>query len=227
MVVFQCTPFDEILHPGSHPDAVCISKLSLLFTPSVLNSVEDFYILILPISTVWKLQMSMRRKVTVFSVIGFGSSAVIIACFRLVPLFELYSSPDTSWVLGKMVIVAALEIQFAIIAVNLPSLKALWKRYTNDSSGGSEHVGSNSKGYKLSSYERRTGGSVSGGKWGTGLKSKGSRGSVTRLERGMKSTEAEEESFRPGDTSLHVPMKEGKGEPSAIKVTTDVKVMSI
>ena len=31
--------------------------------------------------------------------------------------------------MGEMIIVASLEIQFAIIAVNLPSLKALWTRY--------------------------------------------------------------------------------------------------
>lgn len=187
------------------------------------NIFEDFYILLLPISTVWNLQMSTCRKIAVLSVIAFGSSSVIIACFRLIPLFELNSSPDTSWVLGKMVIVAALEIQFAVIAVNLPSLKALWMQYTGGSTSGSGQGNSKQKAYRLSSLERKGGGN-SGTRWGTGGRSKGSRGSITMIERGITSTESEEELFRQGGTSLQLPIQ-GKGdEAGRIKVTREVNV---
>ncbi|KAF2470654.1 uncharacterized protein BDR25DRAFT_261751 [Lindgomyces ingoldianus] len=226
MACFQCLPFDEILHPGTHPDAVCINKLVLLIVPSILNILEDLYILILPISTVWNLQMSLRRKIAVLCVIGFGACAVIIACFRLIPLFELNSSPDTSFVLGKMVIVAALEIQFAVIAVNLPSLKALWLRITGGSSSGSGPGYSDQKGYKLSSMERKAGNGSGMGRSGRNGKSKGSRGSITRLERGITSTESEEELFRQGGTALNIPTQGSKMDANAIKVTTDVKIRS-
>ncbi|KAF5850522.1 hypothetical protein GGP41_002751 [Bipolaris sorokiniana] len=36
MACFQCVPFDEILHPGTHPNAVCINRLAMLIVPSVL-----------------------------------------------------------------------------------------------------------------------------------------------------------------------------------------------
>jgi hypothetical protein len=167
--------------------------------------------------------MSTRRKIAVLSVIAFGSSSVIIACFRLIPLFELNSSPDTSWALGKMVIVAALEIQFAVVAVNLPPLKALWMRITNSSSSGSGQANSNQKAYKLSSLERKGG---RDSRWGTGGKSKGSRGSITMLERGVPSTESEEELFRQAGTSLQLPIQ-GKDESlSGIKVTREVNIQS-
>ncbi|KAL1592403.1 hypothetical protein SLS59_009756 [Nothophoma quercina] len=112
----QCMPFDEILHPGTHPDARCIPKIVVLIVPSILvqNIVQDIYILILPVPTVLHLQMSTRRKIAVLSVISFGVSAVLVACFRLIPLLELNSSPDVSYALGKMVIVAAVEVQLAI-----------------------------------------------------------------------------------------------------------------
>ncbi|KAL5404112.1 hypothetical protein PMIN04_012655 [Paraphaeosphaeria minitans] len=184
--IFQCVPFDEILHPGTHPNAVCINRLALLVAPSVLNIIEDIYILVLPISTVWNLQMTLRRRVAVLSVIGFGASAVIVACFRLIPLFELYASPDVSWILGKMVIVAALEIQLAIVASNLPAMKALWLHLTRSSTNGSGEP-SGSKGYKLSSMERKAAGSRYGSN---------KRGSITMLERGILSTESEEELTR-------------------------------
>ncbi|KAF9700116.1 hypothetical protein EKO04_001590 [Ascochyta lentis] len=92
----QCMPFDEIFHPGTHPEPKCIPKIVLLVVPSILNILEDVYILVLPISTVMNLQMSTRRKIAVLSVISFGASAVLVACLRLIPLFELNSSPNLS-----------------------------------------------------------------------------------------------------------------------------------
>jgi hypothetical protein len=187
------------------------------------NIFADFYILILPISTVWNLQMSTRRKIAVLSVVAFGSSAVIIACFRLIPLFQLNSSTDVSWVLGIMIIVAALEIQFAVIAVNLPSLKALWMRYTGGSSSGSGQGHSNSGGYKLSSMGRNGASTSTRGRWGKNVKSKGSRGSITRLE-GLSNTESEEELCRQGSTSVQLPIQGKKDDFGPITVTTNVDV---
>jgi hypothetical protein len=140
--------------------------------------------------------MSMRRKIAVLSVISFGISAVLVACFRLIPLFELNASPDLSYVLGKMVIVAAVEIQLAIIAVNLPSLKAVWVNMTGGSSAGSGKSYSQRTGYKISSM---TGDShqlsIIGG-FSKRKNNKASRGNITRMERGLWGTESEEKLFK-------------------------------
>jgi hypothetical protein len=197
---------------------------------AIKNILEDFYILILPIYTVWNLQMSLRRKVAVLGVLVFGSSSVTIACFRLMPLLELNESPDTSWVLGKMVIVAALEIQFAIIAVNLPSLKALWTKFgggSSSGSGGGERGSSNQKGYKLSSLGQIvTIGSEVKGPRGSRWAKKPRGGSITRLEHGVTVTESEEELCRQGGTSLRTVNPTPDGERSVIQVTKDYDVKS-
>ena len=87
---------------------------------------------------IWNCQISFRRKVAVLSVLTFGSISVVIAICRLIPLLELGSPSaepiDTSWILGKMIIIAALETQFAIVAVNLPSLKKLCSNFTGEES---------------------------------------------------------------------------------------------
>ena len=147
--------------------------------------------------------MSLRRKIAVMSVIGFGASAVLVAALRLIPILELNSSPDLSYVLGKMVIVAAVEIQLAVVAVNLPAVKALYTRITGGSTADSGKGYTGDRGYKLSSMGSK------------GRKIKGSTGSVTRLERGITATESEEELFRQGGMGAH-----GAG----IKVTTNVDV---
>ncbi|KAF2493711.1 hypothetical protein BU16DRAFT_562676 [Lophium mytilinum] len=211
LAFLQCTPFDAIFHPENHPEAHCMNSLVLLIIPSILNIITDVIILVLPIPTVWSLQMSTRRKIGVLAVIGFGGAAVLISGCRIIILYQLHVSPDTPYILGKMVIIAALEVEFAIMAVNLPSVKALWNKMVGGgSSAGSGAVGyssgNRSKGYKLSSFEpgSRTGGGSKLGK---------SRGSFTisKLDRG---SESEEELFRQA------------GMGGQIKVTTNVAITS-
>jgi hypothetical protein len=167
------------------------------------NITLDFYILILPISTVLHLKMPPRRKIAVLSIIAFGSSSPIIACVRLFPLLQLNSSPDTSWVLGIIVIIAGFEIQCAVIAANLPSLKALYTKMADGESLGSGRRSEGHKGYKLSSFGRS--------------RKTTERGSITRLERGIMSTESEEELFRQGGTKI---------DGRKVQVTRDYSVNS-
>jgi len=218
LAFLQCIPFDAILHPQKHPNAKCMNPLILFVIPSILNIITDVIILVLPISTVWSLQMSTRRKIGVLSVIGFGAAAVLISGLRIIILHEFTVTTDITYVIGKMIIVASLEIEFAILAVNLPSVKALYNRITGESSTGGSGAGysgeNRSKGYKLSSFEPgNKGAGGSGG--GSGVRSKlgKSRGSftVTHLERG---SESEEELFRQA------------GMSGQIKVTTDVAITS-
>ncbi|CAG1979848.1 unnamed protein product [Fusarium graminearum] len=87
----------------------------------------DFYILGIPITTIWSLQMTLRRKITVLSVLVFGIVSLTVALIRLPILVSVTSmESDVSIDVRKMVIVAAFEVQCAIVAVNLPSFKALW-----------------------------------------------------------------------------------------------------
>ncbi|POS73775.1 hypothetical protein DHEL01_v207828 [Diaporthe helianthi] len=156
LAVLQCIPLDAYFHPADHPNAKCIDKTLLLLGPSILNIITDVVILFLPIRTIWNLNMTRRKKIAVLGVLCFGASSVIVAACRFIVLAELGSTDDPSYVLGNMVVVAAIEIQLAVVAVNLPALKALFAGMTggssNDQSGGQI---SGSNGYKLSSMDAR------------------------------------------------------------------------
>jgi hypothetical protein len=102
------------------------------------------------------------------------------------------------------VIIAGFEIQCAVIAANLPSLKAFYMKMGCGESLWSGRGSEGRKGYKLSSFGR------SG-------KTRSERGSITRLERGIMSTESEEESFRQGGTKI---------DGGKIQVTRDYSVNS-
>ncbi|KAK8025903.1 hypothetical protein PG990_003726 [Apiospora arundinis] len=202
LAFLQCMPMDAIFHPERHPDAKCINKNILLMGPSVLNMISDVIILVLPIHTVMGLQMSPRRKFGVVSIMGFGASAVIVAACRFIVLHELGHDPDISFILGKMVIVAGIEVQCAVVAVNLPSMKALWSKvvggtgYAKDSensgapSGGSHELSSPSN-------SKRKGGR---GHWAGPIADV----SITNQIATQRGTDSEEELCRKGTAQENI-----------------------
>lgn len=113
--------------------------------------ITDVIILVLPLHTVWRLHMSRRKKISVTAVIAFGGSSVIVAACRFIVLAQLATTTDIPYVLGHMIIVAAIEIQLAIIAVNMPSMKVLFTRLGSGESSGGRYVNQEGSDYKLSS----------------------------------------------------------------------------
>lgn len=185
----------------------------------------DFFVLFIPITTIWALQMTLRRKVTILFVLAFGLVSVTVAIVRLPVLVSVTSmKTDASVDVGKMIIVAAFEVQCAIVAVNLPSLKPLWIQVRGRlSSAGSRDTNSQRR-YRLSSMKGDT-------------KKRASIGSITRLERGRGSNESEEGLFQQNKGQVRsqvegIHAQHGRRDRSSntgfakhdITVTTDVDV---
>ncbi|OJD30039.1 uncharacterized protein BKCO1_6700011 [Diplodia corticola] len=142
----QCTPLEAFWNPMKYPKTHCLDTSITYFVPYSFVSSEtpqqvhgrvltaggfkimvlDVTILVLPIHTVWNLQMTLRRRLAVLGVICTGGAAVVISALRIMVLLQFSASPDFTWTLGKMIIVSAFEINIAIIASNMPSIKALW-----------------------------------------------------------------------------------------------------
>ncbi|CAG9957042.1 unnamed protein product [Clonostachys rosea f. rosea IK726] len=123
----QCLPLEAFYYPERHPDVKCINAKITYFFPFTLIFLVDVCILILPIPTIMSLQMTLKRKVAVISVITTGGSAVLAGGLRAIILMEFARSPDFSWSLGKMVMMSAVEIDLGILAANMPALKAFYK----------------------------------------------------------------------------------------------------
>jgi len=165
--------------------------------------IADLIILAIPVITLWNLQLSKKRKIGVIAIVGFGASAVIVAGCRMISLYHLHVDADVSYEIGRTLMLAALEIQLAIVAVNLPSMKALWSKITGEESNDS---GDTSGGYKLSSFNKRA-----GPKSKSGSKQVAAQTSVTGVKLGGQFNGSEDSLFNHVDQ---------------IKVTTKVDVTS-
>ncbi|PQE22697.1 hypothetical protein CJF31_00001637 [Rutstroemia sp. NJR-2017a BVV2] len=84
------------------------------------NILQDFTILFLPLPELWKLQVSMRKKVQLFIMFGVGLFVSIISIIRLRYLVSFGNTTNpTMW--------SVVETQTGIICACLPSVRHLLK----------------------------------------------------------------------------------------------------
>ncbi|KAI1113916.1 hypothetical protein F5Y14DRAFT_462048 [Nemania sp. NC0429] len=100
-----------------------------------ISVISDIYILILPFPILFKLQMSLRRKIglgMVFStaIIGIISSAFVFY-FRII-LWENRTS-DPYWNVSASYVLVIVEMNVAIIVSCAPAVAASWKLLWRDS----------------------------------------------------------------------------------------------
>lgn len=204
----------------------CASYLTLLTqTISV-----DLYVLLLPIHTIATLHTSTSRKAGILCIVCFGLASLALSAVRLPfvlqmtdALGSLSTTYDMSYNVAKMIILVALEMQFASIAANLPAVAGLGKYYmrkqrssTGGSSGTSHHE---PKPISLEVFRKKKGsrdhGSVP-------------MGTITRLERDVTSLDSEEELCRRENSSTEASERhDGKSHDlNRIEVTTHVDVVN-
>jgi hypothetical protein len=71
LTIFACTPREKIwnkLHVGGH----CMNYRAIIMSTAIFNVVSDLAILLLPVRTVWNLQIPIRKKIAISLLFGTG-----------------------------------------------------------------------------------------------------------------------------------------------------------
>ena len=79
--IMQCSPRARLWNrelPGT-----CIGSSNIVFTAG-FNVISDVIILVLPLAKVWRLQMSMRRKLGISLIFSTGVMYVIRCVFKFI-----------------------------------------------------------------------------------------------------------------------------------------------
>ncbi|RSL60766.1 hypothetical protein CEP54_006575 [Fusarium duplospermum] len=136
----QCRPIAAFYEPEKYPGVKCLDTNVTYFVPYTLNMTTDLLILILPLPVIWSLQMTVQRRLGVLAVLTTGGSAVLTSGLRAIILYEFATSPDFTWSLGEMVIISNVEMQVAIVAANMPALKAFYTCWRDNKLGPGQGV---------------------------------------------------------------------------------------
>jgi hypothetical protein len=73
LTIFVCTPREKIwnrLYIGGH--CLLNATLGLTFSTTIFNVVSDVAILLLPVTTVWRMAIPMRKKLSISLMFGTG-----------------------------------------------------------------------------------------------------------------------------------------------------------
>lgn len=121
----QCQPVRALWDPpaGRCPILQAVNNYHIFV--SSYYAFADFFLAILPIITISKLQISVKKRVGLSIVLGLGVFAGICTAIRTSYLPELTVRSDFTWIIVTLLIWNATEINVIIIAACIPVLQSL------------------------------------------------------------------------------------------------------
>lgn len=179
--LLQCVPIAANWDPKLAATAKCVNFGAELIALSTINAVTDFVLLVLPMPRLWKLHISMRKKMQLIVIFALGGATVVVSIIRANYVSTisftngackcppshilLFPPPDTHFAgynaFGAMW--SVVETCLAIVSACVPTLKPLYERVfgrSGTTTAGSSHVGfmyprtgkSDGSGFKMSSF---------------------------------------------------------------------------
>ncbi|KAL8962327.1 MAG: hypothetical protein Q9193_001248 [Seirophora villosa] len=101
------------------------------FVQTVFNLISDFYLLIIPVNVVRKLQMPTRKKIEVLSLFMFGILGCMCAVINSYYRIELVRSKDRMWDAVPVIITSTFEINVGIMVACMPYLAPMMRSGTS------------------------------------------------------------------------------------------------
>jgi len=124
--IFECVPFayswDKTIKGGK-----CIDLAAAVFTCGIINTVTDFVIISLPVPFLWKLQISLTRRLQLIVIFLCGGFVCFVSVYRNVLVLQVnYSDPSWSDVQGSLW--SGIELAIALVCGNLPVLRPIYNK---------------------------------------------------------------------------------------------------
>ncbi|KAL9583412.1 MAG: hypothetical protein Q9212_002719 [Teloschistes hypoglaucus] len=134
LAIFACRPRHKIWNPDE--PGQCFDTKSLYITSASFNTFSDVAMLAVVIHIVFKLQMSLRRKVGITAVFGFGVFACICSIIRIFYQIKLTKTKDLTYVHRETGLLCYAEVACGFICACLPILPLVWHHLSRSTGRG-------------------------------------------------------------------------------------------
>jgi hypothetical protein len=146
--IFQCRPREKIWNPMIA--GTCININQTFVATGVINVIDDWVILILPLVWTWKLRLRTKQKIGVSLIFATGFFACVTSVMRLVESIRSLDNHDITVSLVPVSLWAVAEVSSGLVVCCLPLIPRLFGRRNArtrlEVSEPSEYAGLNSKG---------------------------------------------------------------------------------
>ncbi|KAH7304066.1 hypothetical protein B0I35DRAFT_325168, partial [Stachybotrys elegans] len=128
--IFICTPIKH--YWNSSIPGTCLDQPKIFLTDTAMAIITDFVILVLPVFFIWRLRMSLRKKLKIAAMLGAGGAAVAVACYREYCIYVFQWSTDVSGDFVRMNLCGSIEITIGVVCACLPPINLLMERRNKD-----------------------------------------------------------------------------------------------
>ncbi|KAH8714036.1 hypothetical protein GQ44DRAFT_776048 [Phaeosphaeriaceae sp. PMI808] len=123
--IFQCKPRRKIWNPTI--PGRCININQTFVATGVINVIDDFIILIIPLVWTWRLRLRMKQKIGVSLIFATGFFACLTSVMRLAESIKSLNNPDISVSLVPVSLWAVAEVSAGLVVCCLPVMPRLFK----------------------------------------------------------------------------------------------------
>ncbi|KAE8443820.1 hypothetical protein EG329_001327 [Mollisiaceae sp. DMI_Dod_QoI] len=128
-VIFQCRPPQDYWKLTKDPQLNCVDQQSSLLVAGIINTLTDFLAVILPIRTVWCLQLPPRQALMIMLLFAFGFISCGAGIARTYYMWEVTQTWDRTWASYPVWITAAIELYVGMICASIPATKPFFTTY--------------------------------------------------------------------------------------------------
>ncbi|OSS52392.1 hypothetical protein B5807_02756 [Epicoccum nigrum] len=136
----------------------CLNQSAVITADSIISTVTDAIILLLPLPLTWSLQLPTRKKLRVGGMLAVGGLATAFSAWRLNLILTNGKSTDMTILFVQVVMSGNAEAGIALICTCLPAFVAQFNilrdrvGYGSSRSRGTDNAGESSGGPRLSTF---------------------------------------------------------------------------
>ncbi|RDI88115.1 hypothetical protein Vi05172_g1899 [Venturia inaequalis] len=100
-IIFACKPLAASWDPTLLPTAICVNRGAIYIATAVMGIVTDVVLIVIPIPTIWGLQMPTKQKIGLTAIFAVGSITMVTSIIRLIVLLPSLTNMDQTWVIAE------------------------------------------------------------------------------------------------------------------------------
>ncbi|KUJ08328.1 uncharacterized protein LY89DRAFT_567928, partial [Mollisia scopiformis] len=124
--IFECKPRARIWNKKLA--GTCINVNTMLNTSGMFNFTTDVLLLLVPVKSVWKLQMKKSNKIRVVLIFTFGMIAPVFSLIGFLVRERISHSPDATYNQPLVLLWGTAEVSTGFICICLPPLSIFFHR---------------------------------------------------------------------------------------------------
>ncbi|KAK8855978.1 integral membrane protein [Apiospora arundinis] len=128
VVVLQCRPISSYWNVMDQPRN-CLDEAAHLLSAGIINTFTDFVVVLLPIITVMKLQLTSRHRLVVIGLFSLGFLACGVGVFRTYITYHMTVDYDLTYHAGSVFWSSAVELNTGIICASVPATKPFFTKH--------------------------------------------------------------------------------------------------